>query len=186
MARIQLVRHGRAAAGWDRDPDPGLDPIGEDQALRVAEQLAPLGRSGALPIVSSPLRRCRQTAAPLALRWGVTPTVEDAVAEIPSPAGVPMPDRVEWLREAMGGTWTELGDRYLAYRDDVVGFVLSHAQDTVVFSHFIAINAVLGACLGDDRVVIRRLDNTSITVVDVDAGTVRLVVPGHEADTLIR
>ncbi len=186
MARIQLVRHGRAAAGWDRDPDPGLDPIGEDQALRVAEQLAPLGRSGALPIVSSPLRRCRQTAAPLALRWGVTPTVEDAVAEIPSPAGVPMSDRVEWLREAMGGTWTELGDRYLAYRDDVVGFVLSRAQDTVVFSHFIAINAVLGACLGDDRVVIRRLDNTSITVVDVDAGTVRLVVPGHEADTLIR
>ena len=186
MARVHLVRHGRAAAGWDRDPDPGLDPIGEDQALRVAEQLAPLGRSGALPIVSSPLRRCRQTAAPLALRWGVTPSVEDAVAEIPSPAGVPMADRVEWLREAMGGTWTELGDRYLAYRDDVVGFVLSRAQDTVVFSHFIAINAVLGACLGDDRVVIRRLDNTSITVVDVDAGTVRLVVPGHEADTLIR
>ena len=93
---------------------------------------------------------------------------------------------VEWLREAMGGTWTELGDRYLAYRDDVISFVVASAQDTVVFSHFIAINAVLGACLGDDRVVIRRLDNTSITVVDVDAGTVRLVVPGHEADTLIR
>ena len=116
----------------------------------------------------------------------MTPTVEDAVAEIPSPLGVSMADRVEWLREAMGGTWTELGDRYLAYRDDVVAFVVACAEDTVVFSHFIAINAVLGACLGDDRVVIRRLDNTSVTVVDVDAGTIRLVEPGHEADTLIR
>jgi broad specificity phosphatase PhoE len=186
MARIHLVRHGRATAGWDRDPDPGLDMIGEDQAVRVAERLAPLAETGPVPIVTSPLRRCRQTAAPLARRWGVTPTVDDAVAEIPSPLGVPMADRVEWLREAMAGNWSDLGDRYLSFRDEVVGFVVARAQHTVVFSHFIAINAVLGACLGDDRLVVRRLDNTSITVVDVDAGTIRLVEPGHEADTLIR
>jgi broad specificity phosphatase PhoE len=68
----------------------------------------------------------------------------------------------------------------------VLGFVLARPEETVVFSHFIAINAVLGACLGDDRVVIRRLDNTSITVVEIDADTIRLVEPGHEADTLIR
>jgi broad specificity phosphatase PhoE len=55
-----------------------------------------------------------------------------------------------------------------------------------VFSHFIAINAVIGACLGDDRLVVRRLDNTSVTVVEVDDGTVRLIEAGHEADTLIR
>jgi broad specificity phosphatase PhoE len=186
MPRVHLVRHGRAAAGWDRDPDPGLDPTGEDQAVRVAERLAPLAETVALPIVTSPLRRCRQTAAPLARRWGVTPTVEDAVAEIPSPLGMAMADRVEWLREAMGGNWSDLGGRYQSFRDEVVGFVLARAQDTVVFSHFIAINAVLGACLGDDRLVIRRLDNTSITVVDADAGTIRLVEPGHEADTLLR
>ena len=29
MSQLLLVRHGRAAAGWDRDPDPGLDPLGE-------------------------------------------------------------------------------------------------------------------------------------------------------------
>ncbi len=117
----------------------------------------------------------------------MTPTVEDAVAEIPSPRGVSMADRVEWLREAMGGhagptsaiaTWRTA--------TTCSRFVVARAQDTVVFSHFIAINAVLGACLGDDRLVIRRLDNTSVTVVDVDAGTIRLVEPGHEADTLIR
>ena len=41
-------------------------------------------------------------------------------------------------------------------------------EDTVVFSHFVAINAVIGACVGDDRLVIRSLDNCSVTVVDVD------------------
>ena len=54
-------------------------------------------------------------------------------------------------------------------------------------SHFVAINAVIGACLGDDRVVIRSLDNTSVTVVETSpAAGCSLVAGGHEADTLIR
>jgi broad specificity phosphatase PhoE len=186
MAVIRLVRHGRAHAGWDRHEDPGLDEVGVAQAAAVCEQLAPLGAGRPLPIVTSPLRRCQETAAPLAERWSVTPTVERAIAEIPSPLGVAMTDRVDWLRQAMAGTWSELGDRYLTFRDGVLAFVTSRAEDTVVFSHFIAINAVLGACLDDDRVVIRRLDNTSVTIVEVSAGSVSLVEGGHEADTLIR
>jgi broad specificity phosphatase PhoE len=183
MARIHLVRHGRAAAGWDRDMDPPLDAFGTAQAQQAAERLAPLGP---LPIVTSPLRRCQETAAPLAERWGVAATVDVAVAEVPSPAGVAMADRVAWLRQAMEGTWEALGARYTEFRDGVLRYVTECARDTVIFSHFIAINAVLGACLGDDRVVIRRLDNTSVTVVEIDAGGIRLVEAGHEADTLIR
>ena len=33
MARVHLVRHGRAAAGWDVDPDPGLDAVGRGAGL---------------------------------------------------------------------------------------------------------------------------------------------------------
>jgi hypothetical protein len=33
VTRLHLVRHGRAAAGWDTDPDPGLDDIGRRQAV---------------------------------------------------------------------------------------------------------------------------------------------------------
>jgi broad specificity phosphatase PhoE len=183
MVRIHLVRHGRAAAGWDRDRDPPLDAIGEAQAQGVADRLGPLGP---LRIVTSPLRRCQETAAPLAARWDVEPTVETAVAEIPSPAGVAMEDRLAWLRQTMAGTWDALDDRYTAFRDGVLQYVASCEHDTVIFSHFVAINAVLGACLGDDRLVLRRLDNTSVTVVETDAGDLRLVEAGHEADTLIR
>ena len=67
-----------------------------------------------------------------------------------------------------------------------MGFVAALHDDTVITSHFVAINAVIGACLGDDRVVIRSLDNASITVVETTGGGLTLVAGGHEADTLIR
>ncbi len=183
MTRVMLVRHGRAAAGWDTDPDPGLDALGAEQASAVALRL---GTSGPLAVVSSPLRRCQATAAPLASAWGVPVRVDAAVAEIPSPEGVAIADRVEWLRASMSGTWAALGPRYIEFRDGVVEAIRSLPADTVVFSHFIAINAVIGAAIGDDRLVIRSLDNCSVTVIDVVDGVLALVEGGHEADTLIR
>lgn len=183
MTRIRLVRHGRASAGWDRDPDPGLDDHGRAQAEQVATVLAPLGP---LPILTSPLRRCRETAQPLAALWGADAAVTPAVAEIPSPPGVPMEERVDWLRAAMRGTWTELGSRYTDFRDGVADALLWLPDDAVVFSHFVAINAIIGVASGDDRLVIRSLDNCSVTVVDVEDGALHLVEGGREADTLIR
>lgn len=180
---VRLVRHGRAAAGWDRDPDPDLDDVGRAQAAAVADRLVPHETT---TVITSPFRRCRSTAAVYAARIGVEPHVEPAVAEIPSPEGVELADRVDWLRAAMEGCWTDLGPRYTRYRDAVVARVASCRDDTVVFSHFVAINAVIGACLGDDRLVIRRLDNCSVTTVEVDGDRLRLVEGGHEADTLIR
>jgi len=90
------------------------------------------------------------------------------------------------LRAAMGGTWSHLGPSYVEYRDAVVDWVRTRETDTVAVSHFVAINAVIGACVGDDRVLIRHLDNCSITVVEVAATGLRLIEAGEEADTLIR
>lgn len=184
MTRFHLVRHGRATGGWDDDPDPGLDDRGGEQAMAAAERLAPLGLGA---IVTSPLRRCRETAQPLASRWAVEPEVVAAVAEIPSPSDIPFGERVPWLRRAMAGTWAELGHEYMAFRDGVVAALTSLPEETVVFSHFIAINVVIGACLGDDRVVIDSLDNASVTVIDVDgSGQLHLIERGRQANTLIR
>ena len=182
---MYLVRHGRAAAGWDDDPDPPLDDRGRQQAEQLADELAARVPGGA-PVVSSPLRRCRETAAPLAARWGTDVRVEAGVAEIPSPEGVPIGERVPWLREAMAGRWTDLGRRYVAYRDGVVDFLLRRTETTVVVSHFVAINGAIGVATGDDRLLLRALDNCSITIVDVVNGRLHVVEGGHEADTLIR
>lgn len=187
MTLIRLVRHGRAAAGWDVDPDPPLDDAGRQQADAVATEL---GGLAPVPVVSSPLRRCRETAAPLAARWGAEVLVDEGVTEIPSPDGYAIGERVAWLRAAMAGEWSQLGPRYTGFRDRVVGTVVDlgarHPTGCVVFSHFIAINALIGAATGDDRLVIRSLDNASVTVVEVDGASIRLVEGGREADTLIR
>ena len=86
----------------------------------------------------------------------------------------------------MDGTWADLGGRYVEFRDQVVTTLCGIETDSVVFSHFIAINAAIGMAIGDDRLVVRSLDNCSVTVIDVVDGALQLVESGHEADTLIR
>ena len=187
MSRIHLVRHGRAAAGWDTDPDPGLDDLGREQAAATARALAS-SLVSPVPLYSSPLRRCRETSLYLSELWtGADVLITPEVREIPSPDGYEIHERVQWLREAMAGEWKALGGVYTDFRDEVVRWVAALPHDAVVFSHFIAINCVIGACVGDDRLVIRSLDNASVTTVEADGrGGLRLIEHGREADTLIR
>jgi broad specificity phosphatase PhoE len=185
--RLHLVRHGRAAAGWNVDRDPVLDELGQQQAVEVAQLLVGLGP---LPLYSSPLRRCQETSGPLSALWKTTPVIEPRVAEIPSPVGVALEERVEWLRGAMAGTWTQLGmsdgDVYTQYRRNLLGSLSAMSHDAVIFSHFIAINVVIGEALSDDRLVVKSLDNCSVTTVVVHDGKFTIEEMGREADTLIR
>lgn len=184
---LHLVRHGRAAAGWNVDRDPVLDELGQQQAVEVAQRLV---RLGPLPVYSSPLRRCQETSGPLSALWNTTPTIEPRVAEIPSPVGVALEERVEWLRGAMAGTWTQLGisdgDVYTQYRRNLLDTLSAMSRDAVIFSHFIAINVVIGEALSDDRLVVKSLDNCSVTTVVVHNGKFIIEEMGREADTLIR
>lgn len=180
---VTLVRHGRASAGWDTDPDPGLDDLGWEQARAMAEAVGALGPR---QLWTSPLRRTRETASALEDRWSVSALVVPEVAEIPSPDGVPMGERVVWLRAAMAGNWADLGERYTRWREQVVATIAAIDEPTVVVSHFIAINAVIGAATGNDAVVIASLDNCSRTEVEVVDGQVLVRSIGHQADTLIR
>jgi len=185
--RVALVRHGRASAGWDTAVDPDLDDLGRKQADGAAKELARIFEGRQVQIVSSPMLRCQQTAKPFADLRSEPVQVCAEVAEIPSPAGVSMAGRVEWLRTAMQGTWADLGGEYTTFRDRVVGFVRSLQVDTVIFSHFVAINAVIGSLTNDDRLVIRSLDNCSITLLELDSsGALNIAQSGHESDTLIR
>ncbi len=179
MPRLRLVRHGHAAAGFSDDHDPGLDEVGQAQAEAVARALAPLGPQ---PIVVSPLRRTRETAAPLEAAWDVAAVVDDRVAEIPSPTD-DLAERGAWLSRAMAGTWADLGPAYEAWRDRLIAALEDLPADTVVVSHFIAINAVVGRAVDDDRVMHVALGNGSITTVDVVPGHVAVVELGAVAST---
>jgi broad specificity phosphatase PhoE len=178
MARIYMVRHGRAEAGFGGSMDPALDAVGRGQAEGVAQTLA---AQGPLPILSSPLRRTRETAAPLAALWRVDPVIEAAVAEIPSPEGMTLEERVAWLRNLMGGSWRDVPRDLAAWREHCIGTVAAIPRDTVIFSHYVAINVIAGAATGDDRVVAFSPDNCSVTVFETDGTTLKLVEKGAEA-----
>lgn len=193
MPRIYMIRHGKAAAGWGADADPGLDAEGQAQSEAAAKEVVALvGEQTQLPLMTSPLKRCRETSVPLAKLWSSVPQVEPMVSEIPSPTE-DLDERAQWLRRVMPGTWADIakdevsGDvDFTGWRDGLVARLKEVTQDTVIFSHFIAINAAVGAATGDDRVVCFRPDNCSVTVFDVSADTLTLVTQGREADTVVR
>jgi len=178
MACIYMVRHGQAEAGFGGAMNPGLNALGREQAEAVAQILAP---RGSLPILSSPLRRARETAAPLAALWQVDPVIENAVAEIPSPKGMILEERVTWLRNLMGGSWRDVPRDLAIWREHCIGTVTAISRDTVIFSHYVAINVIAGAASNDDRVVVFSPDNCSVTVFETDGTNLKLLEKGAEA-----
>ena len=182
MTRLYLVRHGRAAAGWGDHPDAGLGDEGRRQAEAAVAALADVGP---LPVVTSPMRRTRETAAAFERAWGVGAAVDPAVGEIPSPVD-DLGARSAWLAGAMAGRWSELDPSYVAWRDAVVGALLGLRDDTVVVTHYVAINAAVGAAAGDDRVVCFSPDNCSVTTLESDGRVLRVVALGRTATTEVR
>ena len=182
---LYLIRHGKPAAAFGDHDDPGLDETGHAQARAVA------GRLMAMPeakrprtVVSSPLRRCLETAQPLADALGVTVKIEPAVGEIPTPAALSLAQRPAWLQSAFTGGWGEIkGDiDYEAWRRGVAEAV-GRWPEAAIFSHFVAINAVLSVITGEDRVIGFRPDHTSVTTLAVEDGAITLVARGDEAVT---
>jgi broad specificity phosphatase PhoE len=155
---IWLIRHGEPAAGWGAHLDPGLSPLGATQAEAAARSVA---EAGARRAVVSPLRRCRETARPFERLIETHARVDPDVGEIPTPEGVA--DRAAWLREAMTGGWSDMPPEFRAWRDRVVSAVASLPEGAAAFSHFVAINAVIGELAGDDRLLVFRPGHCSVT-----------------------
>jgi len=172
MTRLLLVRHARPDADFATARDPGLDDVGRRQADALA---ARLGVQSPRPIVSSPLRRARETAAPLARRWGWPVDVLDAVGEIPVPEGDPA-ERAAWLRDALERRWDEVDDGLLRWRARLLEALVALPGDTVVVTHFVAINTAVGAATGDDRLASCAPGHASITELVVTDGS--LAIPG--------
>lgn len=170
MTRVLLVRHARPAAAFDAELDPGLDDTGRRQANALADEL---GARSPLVVVTSPLRRARETAAPLADRWGAVPSVVPAFGEIPSPVVHPSA-RGEWIRTVLGARWSELEPELVRWRAELLETLREVRADATVFTHFVAINTVVGAAAGSDRVTSFSPTHASVTEIEAapDALTV--------------
>jgi broad specificity phosphatase PhoE len=149
MTTIYLIRHGQAEAGWNIQHDPGLSDIGRRQANEAARALAD---RGPLPIIVSPLRRTRETAHEFEMRWRRPAVVDTRVAEIPS-QGMTLEERGEWLKSLAKRRWDDLDQTLQDWRRAIIQSLLEISQDTVVVTHFMAVNAAVSWAKGDERVV---------------------------------
>ncbi len=180
MAFIYFVRHGKAAAGFSEDADPGLNELGRAQAAAIAPRLIAAGAE----LFSSPLRRARETAMPVEAGLGRAVRIVPAVSEIVAPVA-DLTARGAWLRGAMQGNWTDLSVEHQAWRWGVVDTLLGLPRDAILFSHFIAINAAVSHALNDPRMVCFSPENCSVTVLDNAGGALRVVELGEASATVV-
>jgi broad specificity phosphatase PhoE len=182
MTRLFLIRHGEPEAAWGgAADDPGLSEPGREQAKAAARTLAGMGK---FDIVTSPMKRCLDTAHYYAERINSDGIIERRVSEVVAPAGVT--DRRAWLREtfpweagAARRQWREVDPALRDWRDSVVNCVLEFRRNTAVFSHFIAINALASVAARSEHTIVCTPGYASITEFGIRDGALHLVKLGE-------
>jgi broad specificity phosphatase PhoE len=199
MTLVHLVRHGRTASNRERRTmgwlDEGIEPGWVQAAAAVADELAeePVDR-----LVSSPLARAVQTAAPLAARLGRELIVDDRFGELrvgrwEGYAEDEIAERwpKHWQRwrsepHALEVEWREtlaaLNARVAGALDELVAGLLD-GRVAVVFTHDAVVRAAVAWALGTGPEIYRHVEvaNCSITTVGVVGGVRRLVRTNDKA-----
>ncbi|WP_156869581.1 histidine phosphatase family protein [Sporichthya polymorpha] len=178
QGELVLVRHGlpeRGLTGPDRS-DPGLSERGRAEARAVADFLAAEHFDA---IYSSPLKRAMETAAPFAADRGIEVVPLDGLAEFDKhsdeylffedlqKAGDPR------YKACLRGDLSAWNTDYPAFKAEVMEAITEittkHAgQRVLAFSHGGALNTILGAVLGLDRMWFFYPKHTGICRVAVD------------------
>ncbi|WNI25054.1 bifunctional RNase H/acid phosphatase [Streptomyces sp. ITFR-16] len=181
-ATFVLLRHGETALTPEKrfsgsgGTDPELSAAGRDQAERAAEAFA--ARGTVQEIVSSPLRRCRETAAAVAARLGLDVTVEDGLRETDFGAWEGLTfgevrerygaDLDAWLASpdvaptGGGESFAEVARRVAAARDRLV---TRHAGRTVLLvTHVTPIKTLVRLALGAPPESLFRMELSAASV----------------------
>jgi probable phosphoglycerate mutase len=190
---LLLVRHAQPvrveAGSVDGAADPGQSAEGRGQAARLAAWLAAEEPDA---LLTSPLRRARDTAAPLAATLDLEPEVVAGVAEFDAGAGHYIP--IEELRAAkddrwyatIEGRWTDVGGvDPAAFQRQVVPAVEDviarfPGQRVVVVTHGGVLNVYLAHILGIDQRLWFHPEYTSVSRVRAARTGQRSVVTINE------
>jgi broad specificity phosphatase PhoE len=179
---IFLVRHGEAAASWGQEPDPGLSELGQQQAETTALELQALIASD-VQLLSSPLLRARETADALAAKLQASVAINAVYSEIPSP--VPLAERQDWLRGFMKQQWQQQPASLQAWREAMVQGLLALDHPTVVFSHFLVMNTLVGHVQGRDETLCFWPDNAAVVRLRRTVDGLEIVDLGRQMSTVV-
>ena len=182
---IVLVRHGETAANRARlalgRADPELTETGRAQAAALAAALA---GTGAVRVLSSPLRRARETAAAIAGVLGIGVEVDDRLVEMDygewderSFADLPAEDLARWRRDA---SFAPPGGESLATVTDRVASLCAEHIDgapVIAVSHVSPIKAAVTWAMGADPLLAWRmfLDVASVSRIGAPNGVPTLL-----------
>ena len=195
VAELFIVRHADAIPDEDEIIPSGiyddlpLSRVGRKQAHALAKRLGDLSFNA---IYSSPLRRCLETAAPVAKRLGITPIILPDLKEIRLGQVNQLPQDVndlaaltkalqerqtEIVRLAGGaGNWDAIKDSEPSkqFRQRVVRALdeMAHhhlGERVLAFAHGGVVNSYVAEVLGLERDFFYPAGNTSITIVRVAA-----------------
>jgi len=200
MTTLLLVRHGHTdAAGrrlTGRAPGVHLNELGRRQAERLVERLDGVRIDA---IVSSPLERCRETAAPLAKARGRAVDVGRAWIEVGygewTGRSISQLRRTKLWRRVMfapsnvrfpgGESLLEVQGRAV---DATLDIAARHARGTVVVvSHADVIRLLVAHLAGMHPDHLQRLsiDTASITAVSISDGFPRLLTVNDSDDLAV-
>ncbi|MEO7429548.1 MAG: histidine phosphatase family protein [Acidimicrobiales bacterium] len=182
---LLLIRHAlplRIDEGSvDGPADPSLAPLGRAQAAALATWLAGEDIDA---IWSSPMRRARETAEPLAARCGLEVRLDDGLAEYDKHSASYIP--IEELKAANDPRWNQLPERPEEFAAEVVEaierVIAAHPRQRVaVLCHGGVINAYAGHVLDLTDPLFFLPAYTSISRVLASTGGVRSIGSLNEA-----
>ncbi|MEU3701395.1 bifunctional RNase H/acid phosphatase [Streptomyces anulatus] len=182
---LVLLRHGETALTPEKrfsgsgGTDPELSATGRGQAERAAEHFAALGT--VQEIVSSPLRRCRETAAAVAGRLGLDVRIDEGLRETDFGAWEGLTfgevreryadDLTAWLASpdtaptGGGESFAEVAERVAAARDRIVA---RYAGRTVLLvTHVTPIKTLVRLALGAPPEALFRMELSAASISTV-------------------
>lgn len=175
-ACIRIIRHGEASSSPGGAADPSLTLRG----VRQAFDLPRLVTRRPSQLLTSPLIRARETAMPLSAALEMERLVVEPYGELPWRDGQTVVDRTEDLADMLAARWPDLRQPWREWREKLIERALSERGDVVVVSHFVAINVLVGFACGDDRTVVVRPANASITEIVIEGGKMRVASLGDQ------
>ena len=195
MIKIYLVRHGEATEGWTSQ-DPSLSELGKSQAqslMTVMDSVVDESSINNTNVLSSPLKRCKETASLALQKKYLEIVINDNFRELPSPT-LDLEKRVNWLRRILPLTWSELlkdtetidsGVNFNQWKKNIMSNIYSLKKDTIIFTHFVVINAVIGEILKSNKIINFQPANCSITEISKKNDKLKIVKLGKSLESKV-
>ena len=195
MIKIFLVRHGEASEGWTSQ-DPPLSELGKSQAkslMAFVDSVFDENSINNTNVISSPLNRCKETASLALEKKNLEIAINENFKELPSPT-LDLEKRVNWLRRILPLTWPELlkdketmesAVNFNQWKENIMNNIYSLKKDTIIFTHFVVINVVIGEILKSDRIINFQPSNCSITEISKINDNLKIVKLGKNLESRV-